>query len=101
MCAGAAVNARIAKLVYGATDPKAGACETLYKIPGDERLNHRCEMHGGVLSNQCVELLRAFFRERRAEQKRAKEAARAADAARDTRSSLPTDSSTNTTRRSA
>ncbi len=82
MCAGALVNARLSKLVYGATDPKAGACETLYSIPGDTRLNHRCQMHGGVLAPQCVELLRAFFRERRAEQRRAKEATRAADAAK-------------------
>jgi tRNA(adenine34) deaminase len=66
MCAGALVNARLGRLVYGATDPKAGACETLYAIPGDARLNHRVEMHGGVLSDRCVELLRAFFRERRA-----------------------------------
>lgn len=85
MCAGALVNARLTKLVYGATDPKAGACETLYSIPDDARLNHRCEMHGGVMANQCVELLRAFFRERRAAQKRAKEVARAADAARENR----------------
>jgi tRNA(adenine34) deaminase len=82
MCAGAAVNARLGRLVYGATDPKAGACETLYSIPSDVRLNHRVEMFGGVLANQCVELLRAFFRERRAMQKKAKETARAADAVR-------------------
>jgi tRNA(adenine34) deaminase len=72
MCAGALVNARLGKLVYGATDPKAGACETLYTIPGDLRLNHRVEMHGGVLAPRCVELLRSFFRERRAAQKAAK-----------------------------
>lgn len=76
MCAGALVNARLGRLVYGATDPKAGACETLYAIPGDTRLNHRVEMHGGVLSDRCVELLRAFFRERRARQKALKDAAK-------------------------
>ncbi|MCE2881799.1 MAG: tRNA adenosine(34) deaminase TadA [Planctomycetaceae bacterium] len=76
MCAGALVNARLGRLVYGATDPKAGACETLYAIPGDARLNHRVEMHGGVLSDRCVELLRAFFRERRARQKALKDAAK-------------------------
>ena len=76
MCAGALVNARLGKLVYGATDPKAGACETLYAIPGDARLNHRVEMHGGVLAPRCVELLRAFFKERRAQQKALKDAAR-------------------------
>lgn len=106
MCAGAAVNARLAKLVYGATDPKAGACETLFNIPSDTRLNHRCEMRGGVLSNQCVELLRAFFRERRAEQKRAKEATRAADAAREIRTTASpqvssAEASSNTKRRTA
>jgi len=74
MCAGALVNARLGKLVYGATDPKAGACETLYAIPGDARLNHRVEMHGGVLAPRCVELLRAFFKERRAQQKALKSA---------------------------
>jgi tRNA(adenine34) deaminase len=82
MCAGATVNARIGRLIYGATDPKAGACETLYSIPNDPRLNHRVEMHGGVLADRCVELLRAFFKERRAAQKLAKEALRAADAIR-------------------
>jgi tRNA(adenine34) deaminase len=76
MCAGALVNARLGKLVYGATDPKAGACETLYAIPGDTRLNHRVEMHGGVLAPRCVELLRAFFKERRAQQKTRKSGAR-------------------------
>lgn len=74
MCAGALVNARLGRLVYGATDPKAGACETLYSIPGDARLNHRVEMHGGVLAPQCIELLRAFFRERRAAQKAMRDA---------------------------
>lgn len=82
MCAGATVNARIGRLIYGATDPKAGACETLYSIPSDPRLNHRVEMHGGVLADRCVELLRAFFKERRAAQKLAKEAVRAAEAIR-------------------
>ena len=52
MCAGAIVNARVARLVYGARDPKAGACETLYAIPTDRRLNHRVEMHGGVLAKR-------------------------------------------------
>ena len=76
MCAGALVNARLGTLIYGATDPKAGACETLYAIPGDTRLNHRVEMHGGVLAPRCIELLRAFFKERRAQQKAVKDAAR-------------------------
>lgn len=65
MCAGAMVNARLGKLVYGADDPKAGACRTLYSIPTDERLNHRVTVIGGVLADQCVELLQAFFGQRR------------------------------------
>ena len=69
MCAGALVNARLGRLIYGAFDPKAGACHTLYTIPSDERLNHRVEMIGGVLESRCAELLRAFFKSRR-EQKR-------------------------------
>lgn len=72
MCAGALVNARLAKLVYGATDPKAGACHTLYGIPGDARLNHRVAMHGGVLADRCAALLQDFFRARRAAQKAAR-----------------------------
>jgi tRNA(adenine34) deaminase len=55
----------VARLVYGARDPKAGACETLYAIPTDRRLNHRVEMHGGVRAAACVRLLREFFRARR------------------------------------
>ena len=65
MCAGALVNARLGKLVYGATDPKAGACETLYAIPGDARLNHRVEHLGGVLAEQCGGILTEFFRGKR------------------------------------
>jgi tRNA(adenine34) deaminase len=65
MCAGAIVNARVARLVYGARDPKAGACETLYAIPTDRRLNHRVEMHGGVRAKRCADLLTEFFRARR------------------------------------
>ena len=65
MCAGACVNARISRLVYGAADPKAGAVDTLYRICGDERLNHRLDVAAGVLSDECGELLRAFFAARR------------------------------------
>jgi len=74
MCAGAAVNARLSRIVYGADDPKAGACRTLYEIPSDVRLNHRVAIRGGVLAERCAELLRGFFRARRAEQKAAKDA---------------------------
>ncbi len=61
MCAGALVNARIEKLVYGCKNPKAGAAHTLYNIPSDPRLNHRMEIVSGVLNNKCSELLKKFF----------------------------------------
>jgi tRNA(adenine34) deaminase len=65
MCAGAAVNARIAMVVYGAADPKAGACDTLYRIPSDERLNHRAAVLGGVLADRCAAILADYFRKKR------------------------------------
>jgi len=65
MCAGAMVNARVARLVYGARDPKAGACATLYQIPTDPRLNHRLEVTSGVMSEECGRILTDFFAERR------------------------------------
>lgn len=71
MCAGALVNARLERVVYGAFDPKAGACSSLFRIPGDRRLNHRVDMIGGVEESRCAELLREFFRRRRAEKRRA------------------------------
>ena len=67
MCAGALVNARLARLVYGADDPKAGACRSLYEIPCDTRLNHRMQVVHGVDAARCRKLLRRFFRRRRAE----------------------------------
>ena len=66
MCAGALVLGRIDRLVYGATDPKAGACVSLYTIPADDRLNHRIDMTGGVLGDECAALLRDFFALQRA-----------------------------------
>lgn len=66
MCAGALVLARIERLVFGAFDPKAGACGSLYEITRDPRLNHRIETAGGVMAEPCAELLREFFRQRRA-----------------------------------
>lgn len=62
MCAGAIVNARVAKLVYGAADPKAGAVRSLYRICDDPRLNHRLEIVPGVMAEESSELLRRFFR---------------------------------------
>ena len=61
MCAGAIVLARIPTLVFGAFDPKAGACGTLYNIVQDQRLNHRVECVGGIAEEQCGGLLKAFF----------------------------------------
>src|SRR5579883_804341 len=61
MCAGAIVQARLPLVVYGATDPKAGACDTLYRITSDPRLNHRAQIVGGVLAERCAGLLSAFF----------------------------------------
>jgi len=66
MCAGAAVNARVPRLVYGCADPKAGAVRTLYRLCEDERLNHRVAVEAGVLAERCAELLRGFFRAQRA-----------------------------------
>ena len=65
MCAGAIVNSRIGRVVYGATDPKAGACESLYEITSDDRLNHQVNMVSGVLADECSKLLKDFFKERR------------------------------------
>ncbi len=65
MCAGALVNARVDRLVYGCPDPKAGACETLYRIPHDPRLNHKMEVVSGALGEECALLLRDFFKKLR------------------------------------
>ena len=66
MCAGALVLARLPRLVYGASDPKGGACGSLFTITEDPRLNHRVETVSGILAEPCAELLREFFRRRRA-----------------------------------
>ncbi len=65
MCAGAAVNARINRIIFGAYDQKAGACGSVYNIANDERLNHRMEVISGVLEEECRELLQEFFRKKR------------------------------------
>lgn len=62
MCAGALVNARVDRVVYGCDDPKAGALRTLYAIGEDARLNHRFEVVPGVLAGACAEILSLFFR---------------------------------------
>jgi tRNA(adenine34) deaminase len=65
MCAGAIVQARIPRVVYGATDPKAGAVHTLYRLLDDPRLNHRAEAIAGVLAEPCARILSEFFQEQR------------------------------------
>jgi tRNA(adenine34) deaminase len=65
MCAGAMVHARIARLVFGARDPKAGAAGSVLQVLNDPRLNHCVEVSEGVLAGRCMEMLQAFFRERR------------------------------------
>jgi tRNA(adenine34) deaminase len=67
MCAGALVNARVDRVVYGARDPKAGATETLYTIGRDPRLNHRFETTSGVLGEECGTMLSRFFARIRAQ----------------------------------
>ncbi len=65
MCAGAALQARVARLVYGARDPKAGAVESLYRLLDDPRLNHRVAVTGGLLAAECAAVLSEFFDTRR------------------------------------
>ncbi len=65
MCAGAILQARIPVVVYGATDPKAGAVDSLFHLLHDDRLNHRAEVISGVMAQQCSEILTAFFAEQR------------------------------------
>jgi tRNA(adenine34) deaminase len=66
MCAGALVAARLGRLVFGATDPRAGACGTLYNLCQDPRLNHQVPIRAGVLAEACATLLTSFFAEKRA-----------------------------------
>jgi len=65
MCAGAILQARLPVVVYGATDPKAGAVQSLYQLLNDVRLNHRCEVVGGVLAEPCGRILTEFFQAQR------------------------------------
>ena len=65
MCCGAVLQARLARVVYGARDPKAGAVESLYRLLGDRRLNHRVETRGGVLGDESGALLTRFFETKR------------------------------------
>jgi tRNA(adenine34) deaminase len=65
MCMGAAVHARIARLVFGARDPKTGAAGSLYDLSRDSRLNHRIEVVSGIMEEACQDLMRRFFQDRR------------------------------------
>lgn len=65
MCAGAMMHARIARIVFGAADPKTGACGSVVNLFAEERLNHHAEVVGGVLAAECGTMLSAFFAERR------------------------------------
>jgi tRNA(adenine34) deaminase len=67
MCAGALVAARVRRVVFGASDPRAGACGTLYNLCADPRLNHELEVRGGVGAAECAALLSSFFAEKRTE----------------------------------
>lgn len=65
MCAGAMMHARLARVVFGASDPKTGACGSIVNLFEQERLNHHTELNGGVLAQECGTLLKEFFAERR------------------------------------
>ena len=65
MCVGAIMHARIARVVYGANDPKTGAAGSMFELLGSDKFNHRAEVTRGVLAEQCSELLRNFFQSRR------------------------------------
>lgn len=65
MCMGAMMHARLARVVFGAADPKTGVCGSVINLAQESRLNHHAEVVGGVLAHQCGDLLRTFFRQRR------------------------------------
>lgn len=73
MCAGAIMQARLGRLVYGARDPKAGGCGSVLDITGCPQLNHRVEILAGVLEDECGQILRDFFRLRRAENRESRQ----------------------------
>jgi len=65
MCIGAITHARIGRLVYGTTDPRAGAIHSIYTIPEDRKLNHHVQVVGGILADECGQVLKDFFRRKR------------------------------------
>lgn len=70
MCAGAILQSRIPNVVYGATDMKAGAVQSMFHLLNDDRLNHRCEIVPGIMAEQCGQILTAFFQGKRAQGKK-------------------------------
>lgn len=68
MCAGAMINYRVKKLYFGAYEPKSGCCGSLYNLPIDKRFNHRIEVTGGIMEEECSSILKTFFAERRKKQ---------------------------------
>lgn len=70
MCAGAILQARLDHVIFGAYDPKAGAVQSVYQLLSDSRLNHQCQVVGGVMAADCGQLLSAFFQEKRAQGKK-------------------------------
>lgn len=65
MCAGAILQARVPRVVFGAVDPKAGAVESMFRLLSDARLNHRCRIEGGILAEPCGAILTEFFASKR------------------------------------
>lgn len=65
MCVGALIHARVKRVVFGAYDPKTGACGSMFSLMGDRRHNHHIDVQGGVLYSECAALLQSFFRQRR------------------------------------
>ena len=75
MCAGAILQSRIPRVVYGARDPKGGCVDSLYRLLNDPRFNHECEVTEGILRDECGEILTSFFRDIRERKKKAKKEA--------------------------
>lgn len=73
MCTGAIIHSRVKRVVYGAFDPKAGACESAFTILGTDCLNHKVEVNNGILAEECGQILTSFFRKKRQEKKEEKE----------------------------
>jgi len=73
MCSGAIIHSRVKRVVYGATDPKAGAVSSAFSILGTDCLNHKVDVESGLLANECGQILTTFFQKKRSEKKRNRE----------------------------